>query len=87
VFEVLLDDLVEQQVGRWSCAAQAAFTELKVMLELDPWGGMPASVTHPQRSTRTQEFGAGREGLAGYVVIDRDDLRRVVIVEVAWLGG
>lgn len=87
MFEVLLDDLVEQQVGRWSHAAQAAFMELKVMLELNPWGGMPASVAHPQRAVRTQEFGADREGLVGYVVIDRDDLRQVVVVEAAWLGG
>jgi hypothetical protein len=86
VFDVVLDGLVEQQVSHWSPAAQAAFMELRAALELNPWGGRPANAAHPHRAARSQEFGPDREGLAGYIVIDREDRRQVVIVEVAWLG-
>lgn len=86
MFEVLVDDLVQRQVDEFSRAAQLAFMELKVALELDPKTGTPANAAYPDRGTRTKEFGPHREGLAGYVVIDREDLRQVVIVEVAWLG-
>ncbi len=86
MFEVVVDDLVQHQVDGLSHAARLAFAELRVALELSPWSGEPAHGAYPDSPTRTQAFGPQREGLAGYVIIDRADRRQVVIVELAWLG-
>jgi len=86
VFEVVVDDLVQHQVDGFPHAARLAFAELRVALELGPWSGEPAHANYPDSPTRTKAFGPHREGLAGYVIIDRADRRQVVIVEVAWLG-
>ena len=86
MFEVLVDDLVQRQVDGWSRAAQRAFDELKTVLELNPKGGRPAHAKFPDAPSRMMAFGPHKEGLAGYIVIDREDRRDVVIVEVTWLG-
>lgn len=80
-----LFETLEQWHG-WSRAAQRAFDELKTTLELNPQGGRPAQAAYPDRPSRMMAFGPHKEGLAGYVVIDREDRRVVVVVEVMWLG-
>jgi hypothetical protein len=75
VFEVVVDDLVQTQVDGFSHAGRLAFAELRVALELSPWSGEPAHAAYPDSPTRTMAFGPQREGLVGYVIIDRPDRR------------
>lgn len=64
--------------------ALASLAEVQVILELTTWSGDPLNREHPERNMRSVLFGANREGLLVYLILE--DQRRVIPLQMTWLG-
>lgn len=78
------DEQVQQQIVALPAEALPFCAELRSLLEVNPWGGDPVNDQHPDGPVRTLTFGREHEGLAAYLILD--DLRRVDLRHVTWLG-
>ena len=83
MYRVVTDDHIQHQLDALPAVALAAFAELRVLLELDPWAGGPVSPANPDGPVRTMSFGPGHEGVAAYLILESE--RRVDLVQIAWL--
>ncbi|RJL34649.1 hypothetical protein D5H75_07490 [Bailinhaonella thermotolerans] len=63
--------------------ALASLAEVRVVLELNPWGGPPLHRRNPDASIRVRTFGQEGQGLVVYLILE--DQRRVEILRVTWL--
>jgi hypothetical protein len=84
VYRVVVDDQVQSQLDALSPPALAAFGELQVLLELNPWAGGPVNPANCDGPVRTMSFGPSHEGVAAYLILEEQ--RRVDLVPIAWLG-
>jgi hypothetical protein len=84
VYRVVTDDQIQRQLEAFPAAALAAFAELRVARELDPWAGGSANPDNPDAPVRTMTFGPASEGVVADLVLDRE--RRVDLLQLAWLG-
>jgi hypothetical protein len=73
---------VSHEIASLPKNALDSFASLVDLLELHPWSGDPYNRARPEANMRTHPFGAQKEGLAVYVILE--DERRVVVVSVAW---
>ena len=71
------------EVSALPAHALASYAELITLLEMAPWSGDPYNLQRPEANMRTHTFGADAEGLAIYLVLERD--RRVVILRILWI--
>lgn len=83
MYQVITDDLVQQQVDQLPTAALAPFAQLRTLLEIKPWSGDAVNQNNPDGPVRTLTFGQGL-GLAAYLILD--DQRRVDLLQVTWFG-
>jgi hypothetical protein len=75
--------IAEQQILTLPHAGQAAYADLADRIAEDPWEGVPW-IDQTASAMRHAVFGDQGEGLAVYVILDRDE--RVVVVKVLWAG-
>lgn len=75
---------VREQVAALPDHALSHYAELIAFLEITPGTGRPYNESNPDGGMRTQSFGANGEGFAVYLVLD--DQRRVVMLDVTWVG-
>ncbi|MGB6164245.1 MAG: hypothetical protein WCF33_05275 [Pseudonocardiaceae bacterium] len=62
--------------------ALAAYAELRVVLETDPWSGRSINRDNPQGAVRVGLFGT--HGMVVYLILE--DQRRVEVLLVQWAG-
>jgi hypothetical protein len=84
LYTVTTDSQSQQQVDALPAAALAPFAEARAMLEVAPWGGVPYHRHKPDSPVRALTFGPAGQGDLVYLILD--DLRRVDILVVVWLG-
>ena len=65
-------------------AALAGYAEALGLMRLMPWSGEPFREDNPDGNIRTLAFGPRSEGLATFMVLDRE--REVHVLEVQWAG-
>lgn len=81
MYRVVTDDQIQRHLDALPRPAPAAFAELRVLLEVDPWAGGPVNPGNPDGPVRTMSFGPDREGVAAYLILD--DQRRVDLLQIA----
>lgn len=75
--------VADEQLAALPRAGQLAYKHLRTLLIDDPWQGAPwADRIHG--TMLDSYFGDHSEGLATYVVLERDE--RVVVVRITWLA-
>lgn len=84
MYRVNTDEQVQQQIDTLPAEALPFFAELHTLLEVNPWSGDPVNDQNPDGPVRTLTFGRAYEGLAAYLILD--DVRRVDLLQVTWLG-
>lgn len=84
MYRVVTDDEIQRHLEVLPSTALAAFAELRVLLELNPWAGRSVNPANPDGPVRTMSFGSDHEGLAAYLILERD--RRVDLVQLNWIG-
>lgn len=75
--------IVDAQLDAVPAAAQAAYYRLLKRIAADPWDAQPL-VENPLANMRQAAFGDRGQGLAVYVVLDREE--RVVVVRLTWMS-
>jgi hypothetical protein len=73
-----------EQIDALPAEALPYFAELLAFLELTPGAGKPYNEQNPDGAMRAQPFGPHGEGLAVYLVLERQ--RRVVMLVITWIG-
>ncbi len=84
MYRVDTDEQVQQQIDTFPVEAMPFIAELRTLLEVNPWGGDPLNDQNQNGPVRTLTFGPDHEGLAAYLIMD--DLRRLDLLQVTWLG-
>jgi hypothetical protein len=84
LYTVTTDDQSQQQIEALPAEALAAFAEARAVLEVAPWNGVPYHKSRPDSPMRALTFGPAGQGDIVYLILD--DLRRVDILVVVWLG-
>jgi hypothetical protein len=84
MYRVVTDDHIQRQLDALPIPALAAFAELRVLLELDPWAGGSVNPANPDAPVRTMSFGPDHEGVVAYLILDSQ--HRVELVQLTWLG-
>ena len=84
MYTVTTDNQSQQQVDALPVEALAPFAEARAMLEVAPWGGASYHRHKPYSPMRALTFGPAGQGDLVYLILD--DLRRVDILVVVWLG-
>jgi hypothetical protein len=84
LYSVTTDDQSQQQVDALPAVALAPFAEARAMLEVAPWGGAPYHQHTPDSPMRALTPCPAGQGDVVYLILD--DLRRVDILVVVWLG-
>lgn len=83
MYEVTVDEQVQDQLDALPQTALEAWRELRATLALVPENGRPLFADVPD-GVRTFVFGEHGEGLAYYVIVEH--ARQVAVVEVQWFG-
>lgn len=73
-----------EQVDGLPADALAFYAELIAFLELTPAEGLPYRDDKPDGAMRQMIFGRIGEGIAVYLILERE--RRVVVLAVTWIG-
>ena len=84
MYEVSPDEQSRPQIDALPAPALPFFAEVCATLELAPWNGSPINDAFPDAPVRTLAFGPDHQGLVTYLVLE--DLRRVDILKVLWIG-
>jgi hypothetical protein len=84
LYTVTTDDQSQQQVDALPAEALGPFAEACAVLEVAPWSGMPYNKRKPDSPMRALTFGPDGQGDVVYLILD--DLRRIDILVVIWLG-
>lgn len=84
MYTVTTDDQSQQQIQALPAEALAPFAEVRAVLEVAPWNGVPYHKHKPDSPMRALTFGPAAQGDIVYLILD--DLRRVDILVVVWLG-
>lgn len=84
MYRVETDERAQEQVEALPAEALAYYAELRTVLELNPYSGVPLSKDNPEGGMFTLTFGPHGEGLAYYLVLNRQ--RRVDVLAVRWFG-
>ncbi|MGH3978218.1 MAG: hypothetical protein ACRDRZ_04335 [Pseudonocardiaceae bacterium] len=84
MYTVTTDDRSHQQVDALPAEALAAFAEARTMLEVAPWNGAPYNTLKPDSPMRAVSFGAEGQGDIVYLILE--DLQRVDVLVVLWMG-
>jgi hypothetical protein len=82
VYDVSVDEYTQQQLDSLPRDARSAWNELRETLALVPGNGMPLNPA-VTGGVLTWQFGPHKEGLAYYLVLERD--QKVVVLEILWL--
>lgn len=81
----LNDDDIAEQIQNLPAEALVALAEVRATLELAPWSGEPARADNPDAAVRFLAFTTvAGSGFVYYLVLD--DLRRVDLLHLFWLG-
>ena len=83
MYSVETDVEALDQIEALPAEALPFYAELNTLLGLAPWSGDPYNLQRPDANMRTHTFGPHSEGLAIYLVLERD--RRVVVLRVLWI--
>ncbi len=84
MYRVVTDEPTQQQIDALPAEALPALAELRTLLEVQPWSGMPLHKKNPH-GVHSISFGLRGEGLAFYLVLD--DQRRVDLLNVIWTAA
>ena len=84
MYTVTTDDQSQQQLKALPAEALTPFAEARAALEVVPWSGVPYHKQKPDSPMRALTFGPDGQGDIVYLILD--DLRRVDILVVIWLG-
>jgi hypothetical protein len=84
LYAITTDKQSQQQIDALLGEALAPFAEARAVLEVVPWSGVPYNKQKPDSPMRALTFGPEGQGDIVYLVLD--DLRRVDILVVIWLG-
>jgi hypothetical protein len=82
VYTVATDEQAQPQVDALPAESLAAYAELCVALETDPWAGRPYNRDNPEGALRIRSFAT--YGQVVYLILE--DQRRVDILMVQWVG-
>lgn len=74
----------EDQVAALPAGALLAFAGVWSFLAVAPASGDAYNGDRPDANTRAYRFGEGHEGLAIYLILERQ--RRVIVLKVLWIG-
>ena len=83
-YRVEEDERAQAQVQALPAAALASYAEIRVVLEVAPWSGDSLNKANPNGAVRTATFGPASQGMVTYLVLE--DIRRVDVLDVVWLG-
>jgi hypothetical protein len=78
------DERAQAQVRALPATALTSYGEIRVVLEIAPWSGDSLNNANPDGAVRTATFGPAPEGMVTYLVLE--DIRRVDVLDVVWLG-
>lgn len=84
LYRIEEDERAQAQVEALPEAALTPYAELRVLLELAPWSGDSLNSGNPTGAVRTATFGPEAQGMVTYLVLD--DIQRVDVLDVVWLG-
>lgn len=83
MYEVRSDPVVDAAVEALTPAGLRELAEIRVALELAPWGvGRPYVTAHPERGMRAVDFAAG-DAVLVFAILDRDrwvDLLQLIVL-------
>lgn len=82
MYVVTTDEVSTSQVNALPTDARAHFDELRRVLQLAPCNGEPFNTRNPD-GLLTMYFGPSSEGFVCYLILE--DIRRVDIINVAWI--
>ncbi|MEO3853664.1 hypothetical protein [Acrocarpospora sp. B8E8] len=82
MYSIEFDPIAQAQADALPIEAINPFLELRALLELQPWDGLPFNPENPKANMLTQIFGSA--GMATYLVVEHS--RLVYIVRIEWLG-
>lgn len=80
VYCVATDERTDEQIAALPVAAISPFAEVRTLLEMQPWTGLPFYADIPASPVRILPFGDAE--MITYLILD--DLRRVELLEVLW---
>lgn len=83
MYRVTTDQRSQPQIDALPTRGATAFAEVRAMLEVAPWNGLPLRDAAPDAPVRSVVFGPAGEGMVTYLVLD--DQRRVDVLDVVWL--
>lgn len=81
MYRVITDEQSQPQIDALPPDAVAPFAEVRVVLEVAPWGGDSLNDDNPDAPVRSLAFGPAHQGLVTYLIPERQ--RRV---DVLWVG-
>lgn len=82
MYSVETADQAIAQLDALPAEALPHYAELVAMLQLAPWAGRTYDDRDPDLPTRSQTFGDRGQGLAIYLVLERQ--RRVCVLRLHW---
>lgn len=84
MYQVEPGDEALEQAAALPLEALTPLLEVWAVLAVAPWGGRSLKADNPHANILTHAFGPQRQGLVTYMILE--DQRRVVVLQVAWLG-
>jgi hypothetical protein len=84
LYRVTTDNQSQQQVDALPAEALVPFAEARAALEVAPWNSTPYHKHKPDSPMRALTFGPTGQGDIVYLILE--DLCRVDILVVVWLG-
>lgn len=85
-YRVETTPMVQAELSTMPRAAQLAVDRLRERLTVDPWDSEPVNPVNPAGNVREAVFGDEGQGLARFMIMDRDEGdEHVAVVRVLWL--
>lgn len=84
MYRVVVQDEGQAAVNALPADGLTSWFGVLDLLEVQPWSGQVSRPGNPDANILTLAFGPNAEGMATYMVLDRD--REVHVLEVQWTG-
>lgn len=84
MYRVVVQDQAQATVNALPVEGLLRWFGVLDLLETQPWAGRVSRPENPDANILSLAFGPDSEGLATYMVLERD--REVHVLEVQWLG-
>lgn len=84
MYELVVHAEAVDQIAALPDDALDGYADVMTVLQLVPWNGPPINKANPSGAVRVLAFGAAKQGLVTYLVLEEQ--QRVDVLRVLWLG-